>query len=489
MASSLGNIIKIWGDPTETAVDLANSLQDGMLAYCPFEKVAVWRKDSLTYETIPNVERVLELLSGVALTSVATDETITGDGTDLSPLSAVTPTKIENGTAKAELVQQGDDTALVLTGAELHVGTVADPRESVFGGGDSYPVPYAFHCDIANTTGLVIAGATDVSTIYQSDTGSTAGLLGGTTAGKYLLVGSDYPYQGVKVKLTALGSIDPNNLRLESWRGDGDFFPVSYMATNAENVSLVGTQKGNNICTNLNEQWRFGFDPFVASTWAPLTLNINGVNITKYWGRMVIESPIVTDPTVEQMKCHTDRHENNSDGTGEDFGLARIPKTLVSEIVPNALIDPANENVLYGSLTTAKYVDNEFSANSDDGFLIIQGIDSGVDTSIPLAVRMSYYVKGTFTGKIVFDVDVYQVKDGFVYDGTAVPESYRFEDDVLVDSNLVRRTIIMQVNAEKVSEGEALVISVRRNAVSEVTDTLNASVIRTYASVTGWFWR
>lgn len=402
----------------------------------------------------------------------------------------VNPTSWENGDVKVSLIPTGDDNGVAITGGELSVGTPGDPREIVVGGGDSYPLSAAYQCDEANTTGLIITGATDVTTIFQSDTGSSTALYGGTTAGKYILVGSDYPYLGVKVKMTDGGDVDPDNVRLEAWIGDGVYNPVSYMATNA---NYPFKQNGNKIGTDLIEQWRFGFDPEVESLWDPVTLNINGVDITKYWGRMVIEGTgIVAEPIVEQIKCHTNRFEVNASGVTEYFGQARFPKTTQSGLqiaTANANIDPINENVLYGALTTAKYVDNEFSTTADDGFLIVQGVESGLDTSMQLWVSLSYYVKGTSTGDLVFDVDVFQVGDGFVYDGTGVPDTYSITDTVAVDSNLVRRTSIIKIDAEKIQPGEALVISVRRNAASNPSDTLDSNVVLTYASITGWFWR
>jgi len=62
MADFFGNLIKIWGGVTEDSASIAADLQDGMLAYCPFEKVAVWRRDETHYETIASTERVLRLV-------------------------------------------------------------------------------------------------------------------------------------------------------------------------------------------------------------------------------------------------------------------------------------------------------------------------------------------------------------------------------------------------------------------------------------------
>jgi hypothetical protein len=384
----------------------------------------------------------------------------------------------------------GDDRGVHVYGGELSVGTPGDPRESVFGGGDSYPAPVSYHCTEANTTGLTITSAIDVTNIFKSDTGSTAGLFNGTVDGNYILVGSDYPYLGVKMKMADGGDVNPENARLEAWIADGVYNTVQYMVTNA---NYPYAAEANAIGTNLNEQWRFGFDPFEESLWDPVTLNINGTDVTKYWGRMVIQNGgIVADPVVEQIKCHSDRFEVNATGVTEYFGRARYPRTLQAGLqiaTPNSQIDPTNENVAYGTLTTAKYVDNEFQSNRDDGFLVIQGIEAGLDTSIPLVVSLSYYVKGITTGDVVFDVDVFQVTDGFVYDGANPSESYSVTDTVAVSSSLIRRTSTVEVDAEKVKPGEALVISIRRNGASNPLDTVGDSVVLTYASVTGWFWR
>jgi len=388
-----------------------------------------------------------------------------------------------------EITDSGDDRGVHIFGGELSVGTPGDPRESTFGGGDSYPVPIAYHCTIANTTGTTITGASNVTIPLSSEGGSSVGLFGGTTAGNYILVGSDYPFLGVKAKIIDGGTVEPENIRLESWIADGVFNPVRYMAAYS---NYPHTQYANNIGLNDNEQWRFGFDPTVASSWMPVTLNINGVDQTKYWGRFVVETDITADMDVEQLKLHTSRAELNATGTLEFFGLARYPKTLqagLQILTPNSLVDPSNENVQYGSGTTAKYVDNELQNNRDDGFLIIQGIQNGLDTGIPLLLSLSYYVKGTSTGDIAFDVDVYQVGDGFVYDGSATPETYSIVDTISSDSDEVRRSVVFQLDSEKVKPGEAIVVSLRRNANTNPLDTLNASVVMTYASLTGWFWR
>jgi len=259
------------------------------------------------------------------------------------------------------------------------------------------------------------------------------------------------------------------------------------------NANFPYTQYGNAVCSAPSEQWRFGFDPTTPSTWAPVTININGSDITKYWGIFEITSTITTDATIEQMKIHTNRTEINADGKVEYFGLARYPRTLfsgLSNYVVNALYDPANETVDYGSEFEAKYLDNEFANNAIDGLGFTQGIVSGLDTSIPLVFSISYYVKGTGTGDIKFHIDAYQVSDGFVFDGTATPDEYDLIDTVSASSNLVRRTVSILIDVHKIKDtGDQVVISVRRDATSgEPEDTLNNNVVLENLTLTGYFW-
>lgn len=117
----------------------------------------------------------------------------------------------------------------------------------------------------------------------------------------------------------------------------------------------------------------------------------------------------------------------NAEGVIEYFGLAHRPTTFrrgLSVATPNALYDPINENVLYSADFQAKYTDNEFNQNAKDGFGWISGIDIGQDTSIPLVVNVSFYVKGTSTGNIDLNLEVFQVGEGFVYGSNVIPDVY-----------------------------------------------------------------
>jgi len=390
------------------------------------------------------------------------------------------------------VTETGDDAGITFEN-QISVGTPSAGKESVFGEGDSYHVPIAFHCDVANTTGLTITSATDVTDILQSDSESDTGLFDGTTAGLYLLVGSDNRFGGVKTKLSTTGVIEPANIIGEYLPSSSGWAQTPFMATDADQPY---TQKGWSLatCSSCSEQWRFGFDPDNLPTpWVPVTLTINGTEYTKYWARLRITSAITTDALVEQIKLHTNRMEINADGASEYFGRARYPKTLIfglDNAVANALNTPGNEDVAYGADFDLARVRNKFQNVQKHGFGLVQNIEEGLDTSIPLKLTVSYYVEGTATGDVELEADVYTVSDGFVYDGTATPANYPVIDTVASASNLVRRSVDIKFFANQLTPNDAIVIHLFRDATAgNPDDTVSANIVITNVTLTGYFWR
>ena len=121
-----------------------------------------------------------------------------------------------------DVATTGGDEGVAFSRGQLSVGSKTQGYETCLGGGDSYPPEigedYVFHCDVANTSGNVITGATDVTAIVASNTGSTTGMFGGNTVGKYVLVGCPIPYYGKKIKYNTLGTVEPENIILESYK-------------------------------------------------------------------------------------------------------------------------------------------------------------------------------------------------------------------------------------------------------------------------------
>ena len=107
-----------------------------------------------------------------------TDDTqirvVTPAGESKKSLSSVLKTYVGGGTITefTEVIQEGDDAGLQFKGDNITsylrnviVGSTEVGAELVVGEGDSYPVPIAFHADVADTTSLIITNATDVRSL------------------------------------------------------------------------------------------------------------------------------------------------------------------------------------------------------------------------------------------------------------------------------------------------------------------------------------
>lgn len=399
------------------------------------------------------------------------------------------------------VVLSGDDKGIKLLDGQMSIGEPGNGNELVIGEGDSYPIgdnnSVAFHCDTANTTGLTITNAIEVTTELGSDEGSTAALFNGNTTGKYLLVGSDHPFGGVKAKIDTMATVEPANIigqylrdNLPSW------ISTPYMVTDANNINAIGSQKGWNIatCDSCSEQWRFGFDPIdLPTTWNKSIITINGIEYNRYWARFLITSDITGDPILEQLKLHTNRYEVNSDGTTEYFGRSRYSRVLqsgIKSLTVNAAGSAQNENVNYTADIIATRTSNEFRNGFEDDALITQTIPVGLDTSIPLLLKISYYPISAVTGDVEFEADVVKVSDGFTYDGSATSTTYSAIDTITSPAALERKTTTVKVLVNELTDNDGIVIRLRRDATAgNADDTLASNIVLTHFELVGYFWK
>ena len=390
-------------------------------------------------------------------------------------------------------INEGDDKGITCTGGQFSVGTKDDPRETCLGGGDSTPVDTAYHCDIATTTALTITGATDVTTILQSDNNSSVSFFGGDTAGKYLLIGEEYPFGGAKLKWNTLGDIEYDNITIEYLRDSSPtWIPAPFMATNA---NLPYSQYADRIGSEDVEQLFVGFDPDdLPTTWAKTTLSVNGTDITKYWARVRIVSDITLSPIIEQVKTHSNCLEIENDGNYSYRGRARRPITLQSGLVntrSNVLATPANENIKYTSDIVVEGKFNKFANNKVDGFILTQNIIEGLDTSIPLSLSVSWYVDGSATGDVNLHLDLVDVSNGFPYDGTGIATSIENSiETISSSSNGIRKTTTIKFLVNKLDTESGVVIYLHRDAtVANTSDTLQEDIVITHVVLSGYAWK
>lgn len=397
--------------------------------------------------------------------------------------SSIVDPKLTSFSKQIEVTESGDDAGVVFT-EQVSVGTWDNPKEMVVGSGDS-------------TTQTMVAlqtdddvTYTDVTTIWQSDQGSSTGMFNGVTAGKTVYLGADFKFNGIKVKINTEGQVEPDRVVMEYWTGSA-WFPVPYMATSSdEPLSAFGWKLAQNGVSS--EQWYFNFDPTdIAPDWQQHAVD----GITKYWGRFRIISDITADPIIEQVKLHTPRFEANACGCTQYFGESRYKKTVLSGVdilINNALQSPASQAVAYTPTISADYGDNQFNNNARDSKLFVLNVDEGLDTSIPIEVVISFYVEGTGTGDIEFTLGKIPVGDGFIYDGTSsVTTEYSVISQVITPSNLERRSIKMYM---PINDGgpdiPAYLMEIARDATgTNPNDTVPHNVVVTHVIVNGWFWK
>lgn len=412
-----------------------------------------------------------------------------------------------SGVPYLEVIATGEQQGLVCT-EKFSVGLPDAPDCVSIGGGAHYPVGMentyptgppsvgsAWHCTMTNTSGLTITGATDITSILSSETGSTTGLFNGESVGNYILVGSDVQYQGVGVKIDTLGIVEPDNIVGEFLiNSTPEWYEIEKMVSDCE---YPFEHRANNIATKAGkEHWRFGSDPRdLPLTWCKCTMTINGVGYTKYWARLRITSLITLDPVIEMLRLHTNSLVIDGTGNQQYFGLARKKKTLqsgVTMLVANEVNSPSNESVDYESgECSARYIDNELVNGAVDTTLVVQNIETGIDTSIPLLLEINYYVNVNTAGDIEWELDIYHISDGFSYDGTATPStSQQLIDSVPVNQAFVRRRISLVVPIYELTDADSIIIKIKRDASSaNLDDTLAGNVVITNVRLSGFFWR
>ncbi len=383
----------------------------------------------------------------------------------------------------------GDDAGVSIPDGQFSVGKAGAGQESVFGEGDSYPVPVAYRFDQANLSGRVITGATDVASELQNDSANPISMFDGITVGKSLLFGSDVPFQGIKLKTITAGVMNNGDIITE-YLADSTptWTEIKFMATDANQpfnqyAKVLANHSGE------SEQIRGGFTPNVIVSRVPVTLTINGVGISKYWTVMRIGTAITTDPIIQQVKLHTNRHEINAGGEEEDFGIARKPVTILSNLEAWGDNSAASELVLYGTDVSVYRSDCEFADSATDKLATAIKIPIGLDTSIPLQLKVSWYAKANEDGDVRLKVNFVIDSDGDTLDGSIV--STALSEVITVTGateTKVLRTTAYLLDVSDALVGDTLAMRLWRNP-TDTEDTYTNSIIIENAQLIAYFWR
>jgi len=264
--------------------------------------------------------------------------------------------------------------------AELHVGTARFPKESCFGGGDSY------------VGGMLVytydgSSYVDVTTAAQSPSGSTFTYPNNNVnsaiycGSEILLPTSDY-HQFFGIKFLSTVAQSGGTIVAEYWNGS------AWTAFNTMTVQSGGKyyRKADQLFAVTAGSYQTRFAPEIASDWTkndPMTLGTN-----YYWIRFRISSGLTTAPTFQQFKLHTDRAELNADGFREMFGLARayrginVPWNSFGEAGGSM----ADQDLWLTTNCRSGFSENNFNSDGDTIGTVLT-IPSWVDTSAPVRVR------------------------------------------------------------------------------------------------------
>lgn len=370
-------------------------------------------------------------------------------------------------------------------------GLIFKKQVSVLGeliaGSDSYPIMAAWHCKESNTIGKVVTGCIDVSTILMSDNGSATGMFGGTAAGDYLLIASHIVAEGQKVKYDALATVEPGNVLGQAYISDlAGWQSAPRMGTNAAPPYQSNAWE---IAQHLSEQIFYGFDPLTRSLpdqWEPNTFTINGTDSTAYFSRLLVISPITGDPQVEQIKLHTDRIEIEAGGIFK-YGRARSPLELAVD-VKESTTAPKDGTFVLTANSSVKGKKNKFESGQTDR--VVYAIERvwELDTSIPLVLEIGYFIDGPATGTLEFTVEISQVKDGFVFDGTEP-----FLTDTLAavfasSVDEVQQTLEILIPVQQLDNNATVFVTLTR-AAGQGNDDLAQDIIVTLERAFGYAWR
>jgi hypothetical protein len=370
-------------------------------------------------------------------------------------------------------------------------GVIFSDQVSVLGeliaGRDSNPIEGAWHCQIANTTDKVITGCTDVSTILMSDNGSVTGMFGGTTAGSYLLIASTEPAEGQKVKYDALATVEPGNVLGQAFISDlAGWQSAPRMGTNA---SPPYNSNAWEISKHLSEQIFYGFNPLtrdLPDQWLENTFTINGVDSTAFFSRLIVISPISGDPQVEQIKIHTDRIEVEAGGIFK-YGRARSPVELNLD-VKESTTAPRDGTFTLTPQSDVKGKKNRFQAGATDRVVYSMERVWGLDTSVPIVLEIGYFVDGPATGTLEFTVEISQVKNGFVFDGTEpyLTDTLTIPIPSAIDE--VQQTLDILVPVQELSSNATVFVTLTR-AAGQGGDNLAQDIIVTLERAFGYSWK
>jgi len=286
---------------------------------------------------------------------------------------------------------EGDEGLTVY--GELHVGTPVRPKESVFGGGDSFTnsmMVYEYDDGLTSYT--------DKSEEAASSSGSSTFTIPGTDVDDAIYLSCDLlnttatdyiQFYGIKASITTAVTLGGGEIVAEYYNGSWTEF--NHMSTESGGDYIPYAEQ---IFERTgSEQIRFAND--ILSDWTKNDPITSGTD--RYWIRFRVATSITTAPVFEQFKLHTSRFEVNDDGYTEWFGIGRPIGRLPWDygLTEAAAQSPADQDVYVSDNVFVGRRENNFLSNATDqqGFNSFLPFDA--DTSIPVVLQAALFSPDT----------------------------------------------------------------------------------------------
>jgi hypothetical protein len=361
--------------------------------------------------------------------------------------------------------------------AELQVGSPEDPKEAIFGEGDSHTRGMVGK---TNTNGEVGTWAT-LNNIYLEDATSDT-LFPGVGIDNCFYIGGDLPFPGIKVLITTAkaGGV----VVAEYWNGTA-WTSVAHMSTDS---NAPYNQYAQAVFERVNSE-HIRLAPITGWT----TKTLDGVN--KYWLRYRITTAITTAPAADKIKLHTNRTEINKDGVIEHFGAAIVKRSLVAHynLANEATDKGGNQDLLFATTITAKYTENRYEdGQARNRALIIDAVE-GIDTTRGVDVEIVWTpLSDEIASDVEWEVAFKLVSVGTdLLDGVAA-EDGRFSSITTVPANSrwgTFRTKVTVPLVDAVPNDMLAMLIVRDASGANLDDTFPGNIALASLRVSGWFWK
>lgn len=365
--------------------------------------------------------------------------------------------------------------------SKLNVGLPDVPRESAFGGGNSYNTAALFYEFNGSTFNDV-----KPSLLNPDDSNSWSFPNNNTDTALYISNLYQVQFLGLKIELDSIADLGAGDLIFEYWDGSS-WFEFNYSVTQSDGEYLP---LGNNKLNTETGSFQIRFDDRIQSDWDlndPISLGID-----RYWVRIRIASAITTSPIIDTIKVHSHRTEINEDGYIEFFGNARPIAALpiAYGTFEAASSSPSNSDVYASDNLFAGRKENRFQNNTKDETGIAEIVPFELDTSCPIRTHLMYSGLSDVSGNVYWEITWGFIRPGDdIYTGTDGPTSITNQQEIVGTTSLINTTSyrkLVQLNfdlsvPELITQrtngqsGDILFINIARDA-SNVLDTYSGDI-------------